>query len=120
FNVSGVWTNSGTGAPSVTWTATGGSISSGGKYTAGSTTGTFRVIAAALSGTLADTSAITITPLAPSLTGIKLSPIRVTLQAGGTQQFSVQGAWSDGGSPGPAGLSPRGATSRGAHPAPTR
>ncbi|HEY3012802.1 MAG TPA: hypothetical protein VGJ36_08655 [Gemmatimonadales bacterium] len=44
---------------SVVFTATGGTVTSGGLYTAGSTAGTFRLIAT--SGALADTSAITIT-----------------------------------------------------------
>jgi hypothetical protein len=43
----------------VTFTATGGTITSGGLYTAGPNYGTYRVIAK--SGTLADTSAVTIT-----------------------------------------------------------
>jgi hypothetical protein len=44
---------------SVTFTATGGTITAAGLFTAGSTAGSFRVIAK--SGTLADTSAISIT-----------------------------------------------------------
>ena len=40
----------------VTYSATGGTISSGGLYTAGSTAGTFRVIAVQQGGTLADTA----------------------------------------------------------------
>src|SRR5262249_24418906 len=48
-------------AVSVTWSATGGTISSSGKYTAGNKTGTFRVIAKQSGGSLADTAAVTIT-----------------------------------------------------------
>jgi hypothetical protein len=57
-----------------TFTATGGSITSGGLYTAGATYGTFQVIAK--SGTLADTSAITVSvPLGSSTpTGIPFGP----------------------------------------------
>ena len=61
FSVSGVWSNSATTAPTVTFTATGGTISATGMYTAGSTAGTFRVIATQQGGTLADTSMVTIT-----------------------------------------------------------
>jgi hypothetical protein len=61
FAVSGVWSNSATTVPAVTYTATGGTITAAGLYTAGSTAGTFRVIAVQLGGTLADTSAATIT-----------------------------------------------------------
>ena len=46
---------------SVTWSATGGTITTGGLYTAGATAGTFRVIAVRQGDTLADTSAVTIT-----------------------------------------------------------
>jgi hypothetical protein len=46
-------------ALAVTFSATGGTITSGGLYTAGSSYGSFRVIAK--SGTMADTSAVTVT-----------------------------------------------------------
>ena len=45
----------------VTWSATGGTIDASGTYTAGSTAGTYRVIAANIPGTLADTASISIT-----------------------------------------------------------
>jgi hypothetical protein len=45
----------------VYWTATGGSIDDGGNYLAGDTAGTFLVIATNTSGTVADTSTVTIT-----------------------------------------------------------
>ena len=59
---------------SATFTATGGSITSGGLYTAGSSFGTFQVIAK--SGTMADTSAVTISvPLGSNTpTGIPFGP----------------------------------------------
>jgi hypothetical protein len=44
----------------VSYTATGGTISAGGLYTAGGTIGSFRVIATVQSGTLADSSTVTI------------------------------------------------------------
>src|SRR5206468_9364762 len=50
-----------TSAPAVTYSVTGGTITSGGLYTAGSTAGTFRVIAAQTGATLADTSVVSIT-----------------------------------------------------------
>jgi len=45
----------------VTYSATGGIISSTGLYTAGSTAGVYQVIAKQTNGTLADTSGLTIT-----------------------------------------------------------
>ena len=65
FSVSGQWSNGATTAPSVTYSATGGSISANGLYTAGSTAGTFRVIATQQGGSLADTSLVTLTVSSP-------------------------------------------------------
>ncbi|HKV75109.1 MAG TPA: hypothetical protein VJN95_11360 [Gemmatimonadales bacterium] len=94
FSVTGVWSDGSTTAPAVTYSATGGTISSGGLYTAASTTGSFRVIATHQGGTLADTSAVTITP--PLLTQLTLTPSTANLSTNGTKQFSVSGLWSDG------------------------
>jgi hypothetical protein len=95
FTVSGVWSNGSTATPVVTYGATGGSITAGGLYTAGNTPGTYRVIATQQGGTLADTSAVTVT--AATLTQVILSPPSATVSTGSTQQFSVSGVWSDGG-----------------------
>jgi hypothetical protein len=60
---------------SIAFAATGGTVTNDGLYTAGSTAGTYRVIAT--SGTLADTSSVTVTrPLAsgPAATGIPFGP----------------------------------------------
>jgi hypothetical protein len=81
--------------PSVTWTATGGTITTGGLYTAGATAGSFRVIAASANGQ-ADTSAVTVT--APTVTAIVLTPVTTTVAVSGTQQFSVSATLSNGGS----------------------
>jgi hypothetical protein len=53
----------------VTWSGTGGTITTGGLYTAGATAGSYRVIGVLQGGTLADTSSITITA-APPVTGV--------------------------------------------------
>ena len=45
----------------MTYAATGGNISTGGLYTAGATSGSYRVIASHVGGTLKDTAAVTIT-----------------------------------------------------------
>ncbi len=94
FSVSGQWSNGATTAPSVTYSATGGTVTAGGLYTAGSTAGTFRVIATQQGGTLADTSTITIA--AAVLQAVILTPSAATLNSGATQQFSVSGQWSNG------------------------
>ena len=68
-----------TAGVSVTWSATGGTITTGGLYTAGTTAGTFRVIAIQQGGTRADTSSVTITVPAPTLTAVELTPASVSL-----------------------------------------
>lgn len=80
--------------PSVTYTATGGSISAGGLYTAGGTAGTFRVIATAASG-VADSSAVTISQ--GTVTGLTISPTDVSLLTGELVQFAVTAQLSSGG-----------------------
>ena len=87
---------------SVNWMATGGTITSGGLYTAGTTAGGFRVIAVQQGGTLADTAAVTITALPPTLTQVILTPATVSLQTGATQLFAVSGKLSDGSTTTPA------------------
>ena len=60
FVATGSWSDGSSVAPSVTYTATGGTVSAAGLYTAGSATGTFRLIGAHTGGTKADTSVVTI------------------------------------------------------------
>ena len=103
FSVSGQWSDGSTTAPAVTYSATGGTISSSGLYTAGSTAGSFRVIATQQGGTLADTSTVTLTATPPVLQAVILTPSSVSLNTGATQQFSVSGQWSDGVDDGPGG-----------------
>jgi hypothetical protein len=95
FSVSGQWSNGATTAPSVNYTATGGTVTTAGLYTAGSTAGTFQVIATQQGGTLADSAVATVTP-PPTLTQVILTPATTSLATGGTQQFSVSGQWSNG------------------------
>lgn len=94
FSAVGQLSDGSTTSIPITWTATGGTVNSSGLYTAGSTAGTFRVIAGSANG-LADTSSITVT--APTITGITLTPATVSLQSGQTQQFSVSATLSNGG-----------------------
>ncbi len=96
FSVSATLSNGLTQSnPTVTWSATGGTVSTGGLYTAGASAGTFRVIATASNG-VADTSAVTLT--AVTVTGIVVSPASVSLALGQTQQFTVSATLSNGGS----------------------
>mgnify|MGYP003042992615 CR=1 FL=1 len=95
FAVVGRLSNGATQAVTPAYTATGGTISTAGLYAAGSTAGSFRVIATA-SG-FADTAAVTLTAPAPTLVAIELTPATVSLQSGATQQFSAVGRLSNGG-----------------------
>jgi hypothetical protein len=61
FSAIGRLSDNSTTPVGVTYSATGGTISSGGLYTAGSTAGTYRVIAVRTGDTLADTSVVTVT-----------------------------------------------------------
>ena len=60
FAATGAMTDASSSFVTVSWSATGGVITSAGLYTAGSTPGIFRVIAVQQGGTLADTSTVTV------------------------------------------------------------
>jgi hypothetical protein len=78
----------------VAYSASGGTISAAGLYTAGSQTGRFRIVATAEALGLADTSAVVIA--APELSELTLTPASASVSAGETQQFAVAGLLSDG------------------------
>jgi hypothetical protein len=77
----------------VTWQATGGSIDAGGVYQAGSTAGTYTVIATAVDVHFADTVQVTITPAgtAPTLAQVIVKPSSYSLSTGATKQFRAYG-----------------------------
>ena len=95
FSAVGRMSDNSTSSVTVTWTATGGSVTSAGRYTAGTTAGTFRVIATQQGGTRADTATVTITPAAPTLMAVEVAPANVSLAPGAAQQFSAIGRMSD-------------------------
>ena len=97
FQASGVYSDGSRSAVAATWTATGGTVSASGLYTAGQTAGTYRVIATA--GGKADTSTVRVSaapPPAPTLTRVVVAPERASLRSGGTMQFTASGVYSDG------------------------
>jgi hypothetical protein len=102
FAVSGTWSDGSKSTPSVTYAATGGTISAAGMYTAGTSTGTFRVIATSVVGSKADTATVSITAAAPTLTSLTILPDSTGVKTGGTRQFAVSGTWSDGSTTTPA------------------
>ena len=100
FVVTATWSDGATTVPPLTFTATGGTVTPAGVYTAGTTAGTFQLIAKHQGGTKADTSVITI-PAGVTLSQLVLNPSSVSLAAGATRQFAVSGTWSDGSSVAP-------------------
>ncbi len=97
FSIAAQWSDGSSTLPPVSYSATGGTISAGGLYTAGSTAGSFRVIVSHAASGKADTATVTLTTPAPTLTSLSMSPASVSLNSGTTQQFTVSALWSDGG-----------------------
>ena len=96
FTATGHFSGGGTGSVTVTWSATGGTISTGGLYTAGATVGPYVVTATVTGGSIAGTAAVTITPAPPTLTSVTVAPATITLIPAATQQFTATGHYSDG------------------------
>lgn len=100
FTVAGARSDGTTTTPAVTYTATGGTVTSVGLFTAGDTPGPFRLIAVLVGGSLADTADITVSSAV--LQAVVLTPASATVTTGTTRQFSVSGQWSDGSTAAPA------------------
>jgi hypothetical protein len=101
FTATGYLTDGSTAQVGVVWAATGGDVDPSGAYTAGSAAGSYRVIATSTSGSLADTSAVTVTaPVstapAPTLASVIVSPASVSLTPGSSKQFKPYGLNSVG------------------------
>jgi hypothetical protein len=100
FSGYGMTSNGDSVGVSPTYSATGGSISSDGMFTAGQTAGTFAVIATVVTNksgnTVADTTPVTISGTAPILAQVVVTPAAVTLNTGANQQFLTYGRMSNG------------------------
>jgi uncharacterized protein YjdB len=81
-------------AVNVTFSATGGTISGGGLYTAGSTAGTYRVIARQNGGSLADTAAVLVTGV--PIAAVVVSPSAASVTVGATVQLAATATDSAG------------------------
>lgn len=92
FTVVGKFSDSSTATVPATYTPTGGTINTSGLYKAGTTAGSFRVIATAAGG-VADTSKVTV--FLPSLVRVLLTPDSALVDTGHTQQFTATGKFSD-------------------------
>jgi hypothetical protein len=122
FQATGQMSDGTSGPIAATYSTNGGSITSTGRHTAPNVAGTYRVIA--ISGSKADTSTVIVSgTTGPRLTGVLLTPFRVTVKPGAATQFSAIGLMSDG-SRAPVSItySTNGGsiTSGGRHTAPTR
>jgi calcineurin-like phosphoesterase family protein len=89
FTAYGRMSNGDSATIPITYSATGGTISASGIYSAGQTTGSYQVIASDASGAFADTSAVIVT--SAGLAQVILSPATAALIVGGTQQFGAYG-----------------------------
>lgn len=99
FATQTIWSDGVSRPVAVTYTATGGTITVGGMYTAGQVVGTFAVIATCACGR-ADTSLVSVTSVSgqqPTLSSLVMTPSAVTLAPSVQQQFNVTALWSDGG-----------------------
>ncbi|MCI0349769.1 MAG: choice-of-anchor D domain-containing protein [Acidobacteriales bacterium] len=73
----------------VTWSATGGTVSTAGLYTAPNTAGTYTVKATSVADASKSASAtVTVTAPAPAI-GVSINPTSATLQTSATQQFAA-------------------------------
>ncbi len=94
FSVIGQRSDGTTESSPVTFSATGGTITAAGLYKAGTTTGSYRVIAVHVGGTMADTAGVTVT--SATLTSMTLTPGTAAIPTGTTKQFVVSGTMSNG------------------------
>ena len=94
FSVFGIRNTGDTVSVPVAYSATGGTISSTGAYAAGQLAGTYRVIANQNSGSLADTSMVTVSeapqpPPPPPVATVTVSPANAGVFIGSVQQFTA-------------------------------
>ncbi len=110
FSAVGRLADSTTAPVGVSWSATGGTIDAGGKYKAGITPGTYRVIAKKPSNQLADTAVVVIasseppapppeeptSPSSPTLESVIVTPVSASLLTSETKRFAAYGRNSAG------------------------
>ena len=100
FVAQGQWSDSISRPVAVVWSATGGTISSSGAYTAGPTGGNFVVRAIASGTSIGDSATVVVRdttspPPPPQLVSLDVTPASVTLDPGASRTFVAQGRWSD-------------------------
>lgn len=94
FATATTWSDLASRAVTVSYTATGGTITNSGLFTAGQLAGTFMVIANCTCGRV-DTASVSVSVPA-QLTSLTISPKTVSLTEGATSQFAATANWSTG------------------------
>lgn len=90
-------TSGGTEKPiTAVFSASNGTVSSSGRYTAPGTPGTYRVIATDQTSGKADTSSVEVTQSAPVVDRVVLTPSSANVDAGESRQFTAVGRTADG------------------------
>lgn len=97
FSATGHYSDGSAASVAVNWTATGGGISAGGLYTAGSVAGNFQVVATQQGGSISKAATVTVTAAPPVLTSITVAPSTISLAPAATQQFAATGHYTGGG-----------------------
>jgi parallel beta-helix repeat protein len=82
-------------AASVDWTATGGSISADGVFSA-TQTGTYKVVGKGRGRSKGDTTTVVVIDSVPDVVGLVLAPDTTTLQPSQSRLFQARGQLSDG------------------------
>ncbi len=98
LSVGALMSDGSTASVPVGWVATGGTVSAGAVYHAGTTPGQYLIIASTAQFLHADTARIVIrdTTTAPTLSSLIVAPASTTLDPGASATFAAQGFWSDG------------------------
>jgi len=95
FSASGRMSDGATSSVPVSWSATGGSVSAGGLYTAPATAGSYEVVASHGATGLSDTAAVTVSAAGVTVVAVDVTPDSVGLLAGASQSFSAEATLSD-------------------------
>jgi hypothetical protein len=96
FVASAVHGDGTTSTPPVTWSATGGTITPTGVFTAGATAGSFEVTAGVVGGNLTTSAVVAVVASQSPIVSISVSPNSATLATGGTQNFTATATRQDG------------------------
>lgn len=96
FSVSAIHQDGSASVPSVTWSATGGLISTGGVYTPGPSAGDYTVTASLVGGSLTRTAAVTIIAVTSPIVSLAVAPGTADLFIGEARQFTVTATRQDG------------------------